>query len=47
VKFSPENTDYSATYALTKMGLFFMKEQNVIKITYLPGFYLRVLNRTT
>jgi hypothetical protein len=40
-----ENTNYSASYTVTKKIISFMKDQNMTKITYLPGCQLCVIKR--
>jgi len=47
VWFIPDNAKYSASYALPKKTLLFMRSKNIIKTTYCPGFNLCILNRRT
>jgi hypothetical protein len=47
VRFPPENIDYSASCALSKKALFYMKTKNTIQITDLSRFELWILKMTT
>jgi hypothetical protein len=47
VRFPQENVYYSASYALSKKTLSNKKAKNTIKITYLPGSLLCIIEMIT
>jgi hypothetical protein len=47
VRFTPENTEYSASCALSKKACLYMKVKNTTQITYHSGLELRIFKITT